>query len=470
MRDEQNCRLTTPLSKDVAIQRRQKLLETLRELPHLDKDRGGKAAAVFFSQKVATRNSDVEHGYRPNSDVYFLTGFAEPEVTLVLLPGREEGEVVLFLRPRDEVAEVWNGRRLGLERAPEALGVDQVFLSSELEQKLPTLLYGRQSVACAMSEEGVAARVATFVQQARRYAAKKGWAPSSIVDVSGILYPQRLLKDAHEIERLQAAVKLSGEGHVQAMRICAPGVTERALEAELIHTFLRGGAKRHGYNPIVAAGDNACILHYDENEDIAEDGELILIDAGAEVDHLTGDITRTFPANGKFNKAQKELYQIVLDANEAAIEKVVIGNSWDDIHNCAREVLAAGLVKLGLLDGDAASLTTKVRGEKDPAWGQGKAPIDRFYMHGTGHWLGMDVHDVGLYHVGKDKTHLAAGMTLTIEPGLYIPDDDDIPAEYRNIGIRIEDNILVTAKGPQNLSEDCPKSIEAIEALVGSGR
>jgi len=461
-------RLPQTLPLEVYKARRQTLLEALKTHPMLDRERGGQAAAVFFSPAVATRNSDVDHPFRPSSDIHFLTGFAEPEATLVFLPGRAEGEVVLFLRPRDVDAEIWNGRRLGLERAPDALGVDEVFTSTHAQSKLGSLLYGRQLVACALSEPGTGAKVAKAVQQARRYASKKGWAPSAIVDVAELVHAQRLVKDATEIERLQTAVELSAQGHIQAMRHTRPGTTERALEAELIHTYLRGGAQRHGYPPIVAAGDNACILHYNENEDIVEDGELVLIDSGAEVDHLTGDITRTWPANGKFSDAQRELYDIVLDANEQCIAAVTVGNTWENVHNLARRVLAEGLVKVGLLDGDVDALTTKVRSDNDPAWGQGKAPIDRFYMHGTGHWLGMDVHDVGLYHIGDDKTRFAAGMSLTIEPGLYIPNDDDIPEKYRGIGIRIEDNIVVAEAGPVNLSASCPKTVDAIEAVVGA--
>jgi Xaa-Pro aminopeptidase len=449
--------------------RRQHLATVLGEHP-LTRAAGGPPAVVLFAHPMASRNSDVDHPYRADSDIAYLTGFEEPESALVILPGRAEGEAVLFVRARDPEREVWDGRRAGPEGAVSTYGVDEAFPIGELQKRLPGLLKGRSSVwmhAGRRADDD--AKVFGAVATTRRRCRKEGRWPRSFCDLDLVLSPMRHIKDDAELALLERAAEASVAGHRRAMAVSRPGVNEGDLEAVLSYEFRRGGAARHGYEPIVATGDNACILHYIENDATLGDGELVLIDAGAEVGLYTADITRTFPANGKFSEAQRELYEIVLAANEASIAASKPGATMRELDAISRRVLADGLVRIGLLEGDIETLTKKVPFEDMPEGHPGKAPLDRFYMHSTGHWLGSDVHDVGAYHDGERQTELLPGMVFTIEPGLYVPKgSEDVPERYHGIGIRIEDDIVVTSDGHRNLTAGVPKDIAGIEALVGT--
>lgn len=448
--------------------RRKRLAEALVEHP-LTRASDGPPAVVLLSHPVYPRNSDVDHPYRADSDLAYLTGFEEPEAALVLLPGRAQGETVLFLRPRDPEREVWTGRRLGPDAAVDVLGVDEAYPISELDTVLPTLLRGRSALWSYVGRDAaVDQRLFQAVGTARARSRRQGVWPTAFCDLSLALWPMRQIKDDDEIALLERAVTATAAGHRRAMAIAKPGVTEADLEAVLTYEFRRNGAARHGYDPIVAAGENACILHYVENKDPLQANELVLIDAGAEVGLYTADVTRTFPV-GRFTPAQRRLYDIVLRANEACIQATKPGVSMRALDDIARLVLAEGLTDVGLLKGDPKELATKRPFDGMSDGHPGKAPLDRFYMHSTGHWLGSDVHDVGAYHDGTTPLPLLPGAVLTIEPGLYIPRSaDDVPAEYRGIGIRIEDDVLVTSDGVRNLTSGIPKQAEELERLVGT--
>ncbi len=424
---------------------------------------------MLFSQPVAARNSDVDHPYRADSDIAYLSGFEEPECALVFLPGRAEGEVVLFLRPRDAERETWDGRRLGPGAAREALGVDEAHPIAELDKMLPSLLRGRSALWSYLGRDAARdERLFRAVATARTRSRREGVWPTAFCDLQLALWPLRLIKDDDEIALLERAVAATAAGHRRAMAVSRPGVTEAELDAVLAYEFRRGGAARPGYESIVAAGENACILHYVENKDPLRENQLVLIDAGAEVGMYTADVTRTYPV-GTFTPAQRRLYDIVLRANEECIARTKPGVSLRELDDHARHVLAEGLVELKLLCGDPKELATKRPFDGMSEGNPGRAPLDRFYMHGTGHWLGSDVHDVGAYHDGKTPLPLSPGMVFTIEPGLYIPQSaEDVPAEYRGIGIRIEDDVLVTPDGVRNLTSGIPKQPEELEALVGS--
>jgi Xaa-Pro aminopeptidase len=447
-------------------QRRRRVLAALAEHPQA----GGAPAAVVFSTPTAVRNADVEHPYRQDSDLYWLTGFAEPSAALVLLPGRAEGEAVLFLRPKDRDLEKWEGRRLGVEAAPAALGVDAALPIDRLDVELARLLVGRTSVFAHFGRRADDdARVLKASQGARARCRRKGRWPTAWIDLSTVLAPLRARKDEHELDALRRAADVTCRAHARAMAECRPGVRESDLEAALQHEFTKGGAARAGYGSIVAAGANATILHYVENTDVVAAGQLVLIDAGAEVDFYTADVTRTFPASGTFTPAQRDVYEIVLAANEAAIAAVKPGASMRAIDELARRVLAEGLVSLGVLKGSVDGLIEKRPFDGMPDGHAGKAPLDAYYPHSTGHWLGMDVHDVGPYHDGADPIPLAPRMVLTVEPGLYFDvDDATVDERFRGIGVRIEDDVVVEETGARVLTSAAPKSIAALEQLVGS--
>jgi Xaa-Pro aminopeptidase len=454
---------------EVFQQRRARLLQAMREHP-MTQASGGDAVLVLFSHPVHLRNGDVDHDYRADSDIAYLTGFSEPECALVLAPGRGDGECVMFVRPRDKDMEIWNGRRHGPEGAKAVFGVDEAHEIGTLGEHLPRLLKDRR---CAWGYFGARgdedARVFGAIATARRRSRRKGSWPTAFGDASLLLHPMRLKKDDLEVSLLEQAAKATAAGHRRAMAVTRPGLSEADLQAVLDFEFRRGGAARHGYNPIVAAGANACILHYVENDAPLKDGELVLIDAGAEHGMYTADVTRTWPIGGKFSEPQRRLYDLVLAAEEAAIAEAKPGATQKGLDELARRVLAKGLVELGLLSGEIDKLIEKRPFDGMPEAHPGKAPLDRFYMHSTGHWLGSDVHDVGAYHDGEAPTPLEPGMVFTIEPGLYVaPDDEAAPAEYRGIGIRIEDDVLITADGCRVLTADIPKKPDEVEALVGT--
>ena len=410
--------------------------------------------AVFPTAPEATRNSDVLYPFRPDSDFYYLTHFPEPAAVAVLVPGRPQGEFILFCRERDPEKETWNGRRRGLEGAVQDYGADDAFPIDDIAEILPGLLEDQDRIYCNMGRYlDFDNRLFQWVNEIRTKVRTGIRAPGEFIDVGHILHELRLVKRKEEIRTMKLAARVSAAAHCRAMRACRPDKHEFEIESELEYEFRKGGAHSPAYPSIVAGGANACILHYTENCDRLRDGELLLIDAGAEIDCYASDITRTFPINGRYSGEQRALYDVVLLAQEAAIDQIVPGTTWNRPHEAAVRVLTEGLVDLGLLAGPSEPL---IEDQK----------YRRFYMHRTGHWLGMDVHDVGDYKVGGEWRVLEPGMTLTVEPGLYVTPADDVDARWHNLGIRIEDDVLVTRKGYEILTADVPKRPEEIEALM----
>ena len=414
----------------------------------------GGGVAVFPTAPEATRNSDVLYPFRPDSDFYYLTHFPEPAAVAVLVPGRPQGEFILFCRERDPEKETWNGRRRGLEGAVQVYGADDAFPIDDIAEILPGLLEDQDRIYCNMGRYlDFDNRLLQWVNEIRTKVRTGISAPGGIIDVGHVLHELRLVKRKEEIQTMKRAARVSASAHCRAMRACSPDKNEFEIESELEYEFRKGGAHSPAYPSIVAGGGNACILHYTDNCDRLEDGELLLIDAGAEIDCYASDITRTFPINGRYSGEQRALYDVVLLAQEAAIDQILPGTTWNRPHEAAVRVLTEGLVDLGLLVGPIDALIEN----------QG---YRRFYMHRTGHWLGMDVHDVGDYKVGGEWRVLEPGMTLTVEPGLYVTPTDDVDTRWHNIGIRIEDDVLVTRKGCEILTTDVPKRPEEIEALM----
>ena len=419
-------------------------------LKQMDRD----SIAIVATNDEQTRNSDVDFPFRPDSNFYYLTGFPEPAAIAVFIPGREDGEFLLFCRQRDAKAEVWNGRRAGISGAKRHYRAQQALPIGDVEEILPQLLQDRRRVYHTLGVDPELDQVLlTALGQVRAKARSGISAPTEFHSLDPILHEMRLIKSEAEIELMSRAAAISAEAHSNAMRDCRPGMTEYQLEAGLMHHFARNGARSPAYPSIVGGGDNACILHYTENSDTLKDGDLVLIDAGAELDCYAADITRSFPVNGRFSPAQKAIYELVLESQLAAIKQVQVGNSWNAPHETAVEVLTRGLIKLGLLKGKTRQLIKK-----------GK--YARYFLHRTGHWLGMDVHDVGNYKIDGEWRTLQPGMVLTVEPGLYFPASRSLPKKYHDIGIRIEDDVLVTDNGPRVLSAGAPKTVKAIEALM----
>lgn len=418
------------------------------------------ASAVFFAAPETIRNNDVHNDYRQDSDFFYLTGFDEPSSVLVVSPQQEPGnQIVLFLRTRNPEREIWDGERLGVERAPEVLGVDRAFPIEELETRLPSYIEGARRVYYEMGREGHGEYDRTMldaIAKARRARRRGVDTPGDLVDPAGVIHEMRLLKSDEEIEIMRRAAALTEQSHRRAMAVTRAGVKEYQIKAAMEFEWTMAGCERHAYPAIVGSGPNACVLHYRAGAREMQDGELVLVDAGCEVDYYACDVTRTWPVSGKFSKAQRTLYEIVLTAQEAAIGMCRVGIPFEVIHNKATRVLVEGLVEIGLLDGEIDDI---IRDET----------FKRFYMHRTCHWLGMDVHDVGAYYLGGTSRALEPGMVLTVEPGLYVsPTDMQVPEEYRGIGIRIEDDVLITIDGPDVLTETIPKSVADVEAIVGT--
>jgi len=419
---------------------------------------GEGSIAILPAAPVRERNRDVEYPYRQDSDFYYVTGYEEPEAVAVLLPKRKRGEFVLFCRERDPEMELWNGKRSGLEGACADYGADDAFPIGDIDDILPGLLENQSRVYYAMGYySDFDQRMIGWVNRVRTRSNAGVTSPAEFVALDNVLHEMRLMKSRGEIRAMTRAMEISSAAHIRAMGACRPGMTEYEVEAELNYEFMRAGSRRAAYPSIVAGGANACVLHYVENRDTLRDGDLLLIDAGAEYDYYASDITRTFPVNGRFSKTQRALYDVVLEAQEAAIEMVKPGNHWNEPHEAAVEVLAEGLVALGLIKGRASSVIKKGRYRK-------------FYVHRTGHWLGMDVHDVGDYKIEGEWRVLEPGMVMTVEPGLYVaPGDKQVARKWWNTGIRIEDDVLVTKTGNKVLTAAAPKSADDIEAIVGQG-
>jgi Xaa-Pro aminopeptidase len=416
---------------------------------------GPGSVAILPAAPEVVRNRDVHYPYRPDSDFYYLTGFPEPEAIAVLIPGRKQAEYVLFCRERDEKRERWDGPRVGQEKAVQEFGADDSFPIADCEEILPGLLEACTRVFYAMgSNPDLDKRLADWVNQIRGKSRSGVHGPVEFIALDHYLHEMRLYKSPLEAQRMRHAAKITSAAHVRLMQTCRAGMHEYELEAEFIHECASRGARFQAYPPIVGGGGNACVLHYVDNGDELKDGDLVLVDAGCEYGYYASDITRTFPVNGRFSPAQRALYEMVLAAQEAAIAKVKPGNHWNDPHDAAVRVITKGLVDLGLLKGMVPRLV------KEQAYA-------KFYMHRTGHWLGMDVHDVGDYKVDGAWRELEAGMTLTVEPGIYIPAGmRGVPKKFWNIGIRVEDDVLVTSDGHEVLTRDAPKSVAEIEALM----
>ena len=407
------------------------------------------------SAPPSLRNNDAEYLYRQNSDFYYLTGFAEEHALLALIPGRKQGEVVLFCQEKNKEKELWTGILMGPDAAIQNLAIDDAYPIADIDDILPGLIEGRDRVYYSMGKDDkFDDQVMEWVKTVRQKAKMGAHPPGEFLMLDHLLHEMRLFKSTAEIKLMERAAKISAEGHRRAMAFCRPGVHEYELEAELLYAFTRSGSRAPAYSSIVAAGDNACILHYNTNNAAIEVGDLVLIDAGCEYEYYASDITRTFPASGKFSDEQKAVYEIVLKAQEAAIEEVKPGALWDAPHNASVEVITKGLINLGLLQG---TLSQCIKSEA----------YKEFYMHRVGHWIGMDVHDVGNYKIDGNWRVLEAGMVTTIEPGIYIaPDNTDVPEQWRGIGVRIEDDVLVTKSGYRILSIGVPKTVLEIEAFM----
>ena len=415
--------------------------------------------AILPAAPERTRNRDVEHPYRQDSDFWYLSGFPEPEAVMVLLPGREHGEFVLFCRERDRAMEIWNGYRAGPEGAVANYQADDAFPINDIDDILPGLIEGRNRVYYDIGrDDDFDRQLMSWVNAIRERVRTGAQPPGEFVALSHLLHDMRLFKSKEEQAVMRRAASISAGAHVRAMQSVRPGMHEYQLEAEYLHEFMRHGARSPAYPSIVGGGANGCILHYVENSDQLKEGDLVLVDAGCELDCYASDITRTFPVSGTFSAEQRALYEVVLKAQLAAIDVTHPDHHWNYPHEEAVRVLTEGLLELGLLKGDPAELVET-------------EAYRRFYMHRTGHWLGLDVHDVGDYRIGGAWRQLEPGMVLTVEPGLYVaPDDDTVEARWRGIGIRIEDDVLVTADGCEVLTHEVPKAVEDIEALMREAR
>ncbi|MDR1647180.1 MAG: aminopeptidase P N-terminal domain-containing protein [Zoogloeaceae bacterium] len=421
------------------LARRARLLEAI-----------GDGVALIPTAAEQVRNQGNAYPYRADSSFYYLTGFPEPDAALVLTGGRS----IFFCRERDAEKEIWHGHRYGPERAREAFAFDEAWPFEELSERLPSWLASAPALWFNLGQySDWDLRVTVALNVLRTHGGADERPPGSLHDLRPLLNEMRLVKDADEQAIMRRAATMSSAGHQRAMRLCRPGIMEYELEAELFHAFRSQGASGHAYNPIVAGGANACVLHYSENSQPVPDGALVLIDAGCELEGYAADITRTFPVNGRFSAAQRDVYAIVLAAQAAAIAAIRPGVAYDAPHQAAVRVLTQGMIDLKLLTGSLDGLVES-------------AAYKRFYMHNTGHWLGLDVHDVGEYREADGNwRRLQAGMTLTVEPGLYLRAADDVPEALRDIGIRIEDDVFVTETGCE-VYTDAPKTIAAIEALM----
>ncbi len=417
---------------------------------------GRDAIAIVPTAPERIRTNDTHYPYRQDSDFHYLSGFAEPDAVLALVPGREHGEVILFCRERDPERERWDGARLGLEQAPAALAVDDAFPIDDIDEILPGLIEGRSRVYYHFGRDPeFDLKLIGWVNRVRAEVKKGARPPHEFVALGHLLHDLRLYKSRAEVRAMQRAADISAAAHLRAMQITRPGISEATIEAELLHGF-RSAQAEAAYPPIVGGGANACVLHYRANNALLRDGDLVLVDAGAEFQCYAADITRTWPVNGRWSLEQRALYDLVLKAQLAAIEQARVGLPFAAMHDTAVEVIVAGLCRLGLLSGS-------------PKQQLAGADYKRFYMHKTGHWIGLDVHDVGDYRVGDESRLLEAGMVVTVEPGLYVAaDEPTVEARWRGIGIRIEDDVLISRDGPKVLSRGITKDPDAIAALVGS--
>ncbi|MBI2294847.1 MAG: aminopeptidase P N-terminal domain-containing protein [Betaproteobacteria bacterium] len=436
--------MKTPTDIGVYQRRRARLAAAMRS-----------GVAIVPTAPERTRNRDSHYPYRFDSYFYYLTGFREPEAALVIVAG-EQAKSILFCRDNDPEREIWDGFRYGPEAARAAFGFDEAHSIARLDALMPDVIADRGTLYCHLgADPGWDARITGWINEVRSRARSGVTAPGELKDVHALLDDMRLIKGPEELAVIRRAAAISAGAHRRAMRAARPGKAEYEVEAELLHEFRRNGAQAPAYAPIVAGGSRACVLHYVQNDGVLRDVELLLIDAGCELDGYASDLTRTFPVNGKFSGPQREIYQLVLAAQAAAIASVKPGNLWDAPHRAAVHVLAQGLIDLKLL---AGSLEQAVETEA----------YRKFYMHRTGHWLGLDVHDAGDYKRGGEWRALAPGMVLTVEPGCYIRAGEGVPQRLAGIGVRVEDDVLVTDAGAEVLTRDAPKSPADIEALMSA--
>ncbi len=413
--------------------------------------------AIIPSAREQVRSRDTEFPFRQDSDFYYLSGFTEPEAVLVLIPGRRLGQFVMFCRERDPAMELWHGYRTGPEGVCERYGADDAFPIGDIDDILPGLIEGRERVYYSMGRSADFDRqIMGWVNSIRSKAATGAAPPGEFTDLDHMLHDLRLVKSAAELRLMRKAGEISARAHRRAMACCRPGMYEYQLEAELLYEFATAGARHPAYPSIVGSGDNGCILHYVDNNSKMRDGDLVLIDAGCELEYYASDLSRTFPVNGTFTSPQRALYELVLEAQLAASAAIQPGNHWSQPHDASVKVITRGLVELGLLKGRVSTLI-KRQAYRD------------FYMHRAGHWLGLDVHDVGDYRVGEQWRMLEAGMVMTVEPGLYVsPHNRSVAKKWRGIGIRIEDDVVVTADGHEVITAGVGKTVEEVEALVAA--
>ena len=432
--------------------------EFVRRRKQLMRIIGDDAICIVPAAPERLRNNDSHYPYRQDSDFHYLSGFPEPEAVLALIPGREHGEVIMFCRERDPQREAWDGTRAGQEGAVRDYGMDDAFPIGDIDDILPGMIEGRSRVYYHFGRTAeFDVELIGWVNRVRGQVRRGARAPHEFVALGHILHDLRLYKTRNELRVMRRAAKIATDAHVRAMRAVRPGMNEHEVEAELLHTFRRNGAVA-SYEPIVGGGANGCVLHYRANNAVLKDGDLLLIDAGAEYQCYASDITRTFPVNGKFSPEQRALYELVLAAQRAAIAQIRPGRPFGAYHDAAVRVITAGLIKLGLLKG---SVDRNIR----------ERTYRRFYMHKTGHWLGLDVHDVGDYRVDGEDRELEPGMVVTVEPGIYIaPDAKGVAAKWRGIGIRIEDDVVVTRAEPEVITAAVPNDPDEIEALMAAAR
>jgi Xaa-Pro aminopeptidase len=417
---------------------------------------GPQAIVIVPAAPERIRNNDAPYPYRQDSDFHYLCGFPEPEAVLALLPGRKAGEAILFCRERDPRREAWDGPRAGTEGAVEAFGLDDAFPIDDIDDILPGMIEGRTRVYYHFGRDSeFDLKLIAWVKRVQTLRGPDARAPREFVALSHLLHDLRLYKSRDELKLMRHAAGIAAEGHRRAMRAVRPGLYEHQVEAELLHAFRSAGAVP-SYEPIVGSGPNACVLHYRANNGPLSDGDLILIDAGAEYACYASDITRTFPVNGRFTHEQRALYELVLAAQDAAIARARPGEAWTAGHEAAVGVIAQGLCDLGLVRG---GVRAAIESEA----------YKRFFPHKTGHWLGLDVHDVGDYRVDGEPRVLEPGMVMTVEPGVYVPPDaQDVPPQWRGIGIRIEDDVVVTRGAPEVITAAVPKTVDEIEVFMAA--
>jgi Xaa-Pro aminopeptidase len=428
--------------------------EFARRRSQLMREVGREGIAIVPSAPVRQRNNDVEYNYRQDSDFYYLTGFNEPEAVAVLLPGRTQAEYILFVRERNPEREIWDGRRAGPAGAVAEHGADDAFPITDIDEILPGMLEGRTRVFYTMGlNHEFDQRVVGWVNGLRAQARSGLHPPQEFVTLDHALHDMRLYKSRGEIGLMRRSGEIAARAHVRAMQFCRPGRMEYEVMAELLHEFNRHGADI-SYHPIVGGGANSCVLHYRDNNARLNDGDLLLVDAGCEYRYYASDITRTYPVGGRFSPEQRAVYEIVLEAQRAAIAKVQPGNHWNEPHDAAVRAITQGLIRLKLLKGPLAAAVRS-------------GAYKKFFMHRTGHWLGMDVHDVGDYKVGEEWRVFEPGMVLTVEPGIYIAAGTrGVSKRFWNVGVRIEDDVVVTRGGCEVLSSAAPKEVAEIEALM----